>query len=723
MVPTGRRSLISILHRIILSALLCGCGGILSAADTTLPLLTNVAQIKRLTKKQATEGYSARLHGVVTYVNAHAGLAFLMDSTGGTFFKADNTNHAGFLDLARGDRVIIDGEIRPGQFVPSISGMDNGPVQVRKVGHQELGLPRRLEHYELTNPVNHSEWVELTGIVRSLTDSHQRYGTNQIALKISNSAGLVEAIVHAPEEMRDRFTDLLGAVVRCRGIYQSISGWGRLRGVRLLMEDYNGITVVDPGVSSFDRLPIRDIGTILRFEPGSTTRQRIHGTVTYTDRGRGFFVHDDSKTVWVETPQSDPVWPGMGVQVVGFPTEKDGYPALFNAVFEVLGEGQRPAPFSFSVMSGLSGVYHGRLVRIEGTVTDTLMHRGSQNLLLRAEDDFFQVRLLQNKSIPLAELPQPGSVVEVVGICFNEFRRKRQLLSDTDKRFDVVSFRILLQSPADIIILKKPPFWTIKRIIWASLFLLGALALALSWISALHRQVNHQTTIIEAKLARETVMDERTRIARELHDTLEQELAGIQMQLDAASGNLEKAPDSAKETLDQARALLRHSRQETRRSVWDLRSTALETGSLQYAFTEVLDMLHGQSDVDIKINTLGTPLRLPTSIEANVLRIGQEAVSNSLAHGQPKTVRILLEYHETGITLKITDDGDGFDTSGPKAARLGHFGLIGMRERARKIGGDLEIQSSPGEGTTISLTVSIPPGTTTVSKPKKELTA
>jgi signal transduction histidine kinase len=724
MVPPGRPSFTSLLHRFII-AVISICGVTMSpAADPSLPVLTNVAQIKRLTDSQAELGYPARLQGVVTYFNGPAGLAFLQDGTGGTFFSIGSTNHPESLQFDRGDLIVIDGETLPGQFVPSISGWNEGPVKARKLGIQPLPAPRRLEPYELANPVNHSEWVEITGIVYSMNVARERFGTNHLAIEISNSAGSFEAVVHAPETVRDRFTDLLGAVVRCRGIYESISGhFRRLIGIRLLVQDFNDITVVDPGTAYFERLPIRQINSILQFEPGATTRQRVRGTVTYTDPGRGFFMHDTSGALWVDTPQKESVWPGKHVQVVGFPTGKGGFPSLSDAFFEVLGMSNRPPALNTSMRGGVSGIYHGSLVRIRGTVADTLMQPGSQNLLLRADDSFFQVRLLRNKEIPLAELPERGSVLEVTGICFNEFRRKRELATDSEKRFRAVSFHLLLQSPEDIRVISKPPFWSIERVIWATLFLIGALASALAWINALRRQVTRQTLIIEDKIARETVMEERTRIARELHDTLEQELAGIQMQLDAASGHLKLAPDSAKETLDMARALLRHSRHETRRSVWDLRSTALETGNLQRAFAEVLDMVHGESTADIKINTVGSPIRLSTSAENNILRIGQEAVNNSLEHAQSKSIRILLEYHETAITLKITDDGAGFDTTGPEAKREGHFGLIGMRERARKVGGHLEIWSAPGEGTTISLTVPLPRGTTPVRQTEEELKA
>ena len=240
----------------------------------------------------------------------------------------------------------------------------------------------------------------------------------------------------------------------------------------------------------------------------------------------------------------------------------------------------------------------------------------------------------------------------------------------------------------------------------------------MAWIHALRRQVERQTLFIEDKLERETVMEERTRIARELHDTLEQELAGIQMQLDAASGNLGTAPEVAAETLDMARAMLRHSRNETRRSVWDLRSTALETGDLESAFQEVMSMLHGQNpDVKISITCRGERKRLPTQIENNMLRIAQEAVNNAVEHARPKHIKIALDYQPASVTLRVSDDGTGFAPGHERSAKDGHFGLAGMRERARKIKGRITIESKPDAGTLVALTV--PHAFDTASKPNK----
>jgi len=472
------------------------------------------------------------------------------------------------------------------------------------------------------------------------------------------------------------------------------------------VSDWSDLRVEDPGIHAFAEIPVRPVSSVLKFQPGARPRQRVAGVVTMDDPRRGFYLADRTGWLWVETSQKDPVWPGVMVHAVGFPTDRAGFPALQNAVFAVVGETNQPNPLAIGAAGAISGIYHGAPVKMQGKVVDHLIQPDTQNMLLEADTHFFEVRLVSDRITQLPDLPAINSVVDVTGICVNEFRRVAGRISTNDFRHKSVSFHIHVRSPKDIEIVSPPPFWTTPRVLWALAFIAAALVASIAWIQALRNQVDRQTSLIEDKLERETITDERTRIARELHDTLEQELAGIQMQLDAAAGNLTTAPAVAADTLDIARAMLRHSRNETRRSVWDLRSTALETGDLKSAFDEVMEMLHGKNDaVRVLVKCTGATRRLPAKIENNMLRIGQEAVNNAVEHGRPELVKIALDYQPASVTLRVSDDGAGFSPNRARSASDGHFGLAGMRERARKIGGTIGIDSRPGSGTVITLSV------------------
>jgi signal transduction histidine kinase len=146
----------------------------------------------------------------------------------------------------------------------------------------------------------------------------------------------------------------------------------------------------------------------------------------------------------------------------------------------------------------------------------------------------------------------------------------------------------------------------------------------------------------------------------------------------------------------------RHSMIEARRSVWDLRCHLLEDGDLVSAMSQITEPLV-REDADVRVNIIGTPVRLSGRIEMNLLRIGQEAVANALKHGQARHVDIELQYAPESVRLTVKDDGSGFDPSASSPA--GHFGLLDMRERAQSMNSRLEIASEAAFGTRITVNV------------------
>jgi len=690
----------------VLGMLLILIGGHhIQGAEQALPLITTAIQVKQLQQGEAEKGYPVRVRGIITYFNNTANIAFVQDSTGGTMFvpRAAARPHPSVLH--RGQHVEVTGITTPSRFTPFIAGNSNSAARVKRLPDAALPPPRHLESDELGNPVHDSTWVQLKGVVREIETAEEEFGPGQYEAIVSTAGDSIRAIIPAVSEQSA--TSLIGAVVTLRGVYDVIATpYGKRLGLRLLVQDFTDLSVNSPGMSFFSNLPIKPLKSILKLEPGTTSRARVKGVVTLDAPGRGFYLQNEGAWLWVDADQRKPVWAGQVVEVVGFPSNSKGFPMLQNSIFQVMGSSTLPLPVDITSRAALSSVYHGARVSIRAKVIDRLSQPGYQTLVVEAHDEIFQARLIRPGSAPPVELPDEKSVVDITGICVNEFRRESVINPETDKPFRSISFHLLIRDFHDLKIVARPPFWTTQHITWALIGLGGALTLTLAWVLSLRRQVVRQTGLIEDKMARETVMEERTRIARELHDTLEQELAGIQMQLDAASGHIEKSPLIARETLDMARSLLKHSRTETRRSVWDLRSTALESGSLKIAFQEIVNMMNESHRATIEIHSSGEPVRLPTSVENNMLRIGQEAVNNALDHAAAKVINISLTYLAECVSLAVQDDGAGFDVGQAPTTQNGHYGITGMRERARKIGGEIQIESNPGSGTEIELSVS-----------------
>jgi signal transduction histidine kinase len=217
----------------------------------------------------------------------------------------------------------------------------------------------------------------------------------------------------------------------------------------------------------------------------------------------------------------------------------------------------------------------------------------------------------------------------------------------------------------------------------------------------------------------QAVLNERSRLGRELHDTLEQGLAGISLQLEAVSGSLDTSPEAARRSLDVARQMLRYSEEEARRSVADLRSQALETLGLAGALTDMVQqMTHGTgAHADVRVE--GVPQRLDASQEHHLLRIGLEALTNALKHSGARWIAITLRFRELATDLSVEDDGRGLEPGALDVRDGRRFGLQGIRERVDKLGGALQIDSSPGAGTRLAVTIPTgPPRAGEISSPR-----
>jgi len=198
---------------------------------------------------------------------------------------------------------------------------------------------------------------------------------------------------------------------------------------------------------------------------------------------------------------------------------------------------------------------------------------------------------------------------------------------------------------------------------------------------------------------RNAIVPERTRFARDIHDTLAQGFTGIMMQLNAAGQRLEGDATDARAHIEKARELATASLEEARRSVSALRIDPL-SGSLLGAIEQIGRKLTSDSGVRLDTELEGQPYALPDQCEANLLRIAQEALTNAVRHSGTERLGIRLAYRTGSVVLEIGDRGRGMSGVEPAG-----FGVDGMRERTRQIGGEIQILSGPGRGTRIIVTV------------------
>jgi ligand-binding sensor domain-containing protein/signal transduction histidine kinase len=229
----------------------------------------------------------------------------------------------------------------------------------------------------------------------------------------------------------------------------------------------------------------------------------------------------------------------------------------------------------------------------------------------------------------------------------------------------------------------------------------------LALVGALLALAGYQMRVRQIRRRFSAVLVERNRMAREIHDTLAQGFVAIGLQVDAASNRMKESPDAAQEHLELAHKLIRSSLTEARRSVWELRQQALEGSNLAAALSRTAGEMTMGSSVKVDFRVRGTSQILPAVVESNLLRVGQEALANALKHAAPNNILLELRFNNGHVGIRIKDDGRGFRAESAPTADSGHFGLVGMAERAQQLGGRLSLKSSPGEGTEVELEVPI----------------
>lgn len=718
--PFSPSPIVNALHicRFLLSGGVISGATIAFSADAELPLLTTVQQVRQLSPEEAARGYPVKLQGVITYFAAGQPFRFLQDATGGTYFSSPYSGPEDEAGIAPGAIVEVEGMTVPGRFVPHVGRGDQPTVRWRRLGHGPLPPARRVSIGELADPQFHSDYIEVSGVVRQvrsrdLPDAR----TKVVSIKIGSNASAFTAQYFDPRGVALLPERFIGARVTVRGVYSSTFNEKRqMVGFRLFVDPLHGLAVDRLGPAQpLHELPETPISALMKFrgETRETSLVRTTGTVTHVQAGRGIYLENGEHGVWVESDEEvAALRPGARAGVTGFPALGPWNPVLKDAIIRVEREGTLDAPRSITANDARTGSFDCRRVMLEATVIEVFEHGDTPGAVLQQADAMFVARLTGSTAGETLAGLLPGSIVQVTGICLNQrpagsWAAFEAGYYDSLVRPQRPDFRLLVASAQDFRVVRPPDWWTPERI-WIALGALAVAALAiLGWNVSLRRRVSAQTRIIRAQAAREAVHEDRTRIARELHDTLEQELTGIAVQLDAVNDRLPESPPAAASALTTARALLRHTRTEARRSVWDLRAALLDEGDLASALRATARYLEGGPE--IVVETEGEGRRLPSALENNLLRIATEAMTNAVKHAAARRIVVRLSFAADEVGLEVSDDGRGFDASRAMTLAAGHFGWLGIRERTERIGGTLAVHSTPGGGTSVSVHVRLTP--------------
>jgi PAS domain S-box-containing protein len=479
------------------AACLLLCAASLAAADApALEELHTAERVRRLTPEQAALHYPVRLRGTITFFDQPQFFRFVQDETAGVyFFLDDSTNNP---RLAAGQLVEIEGEANPGEYAPIIVPRH---ITILGQGTYPPAIPASFE--QVASGQNDSQFVEVRGIVRS---AHPDEQTKYFFIEIATGGGRLTAL--ARELPVARSEDLADSIVRARGV--CITRFNRQRQLfdtRLLVPRPEDLVVELPARSDPFSVPTQPIGSLLKFAPEGSYghRVKVSGIVISPTRDSAMYIQDETEGLCVKTAQSGSLHVGDRVEVVGFPAKGEYTPLMQDAVFRTVETGQPPKPDPVTADEALIGTHDCRLVRIEATVLDRARRSREQFLVLDADRFIFDAYLERPPGGAEFASLRNGSKVAVTGVCLietgNEWR--------AGPEWRAKSFRILMRSPEDVVVLKRPPWWTLEKLLWA-VALLGVVVLgALTWVAVLRRRVRQQTGIISQKLQQEAALKER----------------------------------------------------------------------------------------------------------------------------------------------------------------------------------------------------------------------
>ena len=661
--------------------------GMSLAAQTTpssLPTLIHVEQVRRLTPEQARIGYPVRIRGVVTG-DVPAPDFFVQDDSAGIYVEG---SHGPQFRHVLGERVEVEGITGPGRFAPVIREQTT-----HVLGPGTLPKAHLYSFSELANGQQDSQWVQVRGIVQSVSIDRTSWNEPTLAMNVASGGGQFK--LRVPTANDQDLSSWINSEVLIEGVCGSLFNSERqLVGVLFYVPRLSFIRVE----TAAREVPFAGL---LRFSPGQGPRQRVRvrGVVTYQEHGSALFLQSQQKGLRVLTTQDIQLTPGDIVDVLGFPSLGESAPVLEDAVVDRVGHELPPEPLALDLTVPWERT-DGALVTTDATLLQRDVRPDGLNLVLQRGDTVFAATLQPGNDSESDRLLSisPNSQVRVSGIC---------LVRNGGMWRVPQSFRLLLRSPQDLIVVHAPSWWNLRHTLWLLGITAAVLLIVIAWVVVLGRRLREQMAVIRQKLRRGAVLEERNRIARELHDTLEQELVGITMQLDLAVDCFTQAPQIAQRAMDTARNMSRHSMIAARRSVWDLRCHLLENGDLASALKHVTEALANRGGVQIETHISETPCQLPAPVEINLLRIGQEALTNAVKHGMSKHIVLQLHYDPEKVRLEIRDDGRGFSAEDALLARNGHFGLLDMKERAQALGCSLQVSSQPGQGTKITVEVPI----------------
>ena len=462
----------------------------LPARRANLPdLLTNVADILKLRRADASQRIPVRLRGVITYADAGWRNGFLQDRGGGIYFDLAQKG------VRSGQWVELTGVTGAGGFAPEVI-----ETSVQVLGTTNLPPAIKVELTDVADGHLDAQWIELDGVVRQVgsRDGH-------VSLSLMTRKGRFAALIPDLLDQPELPTHLIDALVSVKGACTSeLNDRRQVRGITLNVPRLDLVRVLEPAPENPFLIEATPIASVATFDPDRLAgrRVKVSGQVTLRIPGEGFVLQDATGGIRIQASQTNEVQIGDVLDVLGFPSLREFSPGLEEALFRRTGTGVAPPALKITAAQILQhGTNDSQVVQLLARLVQSVSRSVNPQLVLQDGPIIFTARLETPVSGQEVPALQSGSRIRLTGVCSIQGNQQRE----------PYAFHVLLRRPKDLELLESPPWWTLRHTLTLAGGMLLVIITALAWIALLRRRVRVQTEVIRQKLEVEAALEARYR--------------------------------------------------------------------------------------------------------------------------------------------------------------------------------------------------------------------
>ena len=474
-----------------LAVFLCQTRTLHASEKIKIPsILTTCRSVHHLTVDEANRHHPVRLHAVVSYYEIAS------DATGPTLFVVDESGSV-FVALAESPATpLVPGDLV--ELTGVSSGADYAPVVAhgvtRVIGRSRLQEAAPLVGIgDMLSGAKDGQWVAIEAVVHAV-----HFDGVAATLDLFMQGGMI--LGRAPIEPGVDYSHLIDAKIRLRGNAAPLYNHKQqVTGGMINFPGMNSLRVEQPAILDPFSLEISPVTQLLRYTPDQDIPHRVHlrGRVTLFWPGRMLCLHDAGGNVCAQVTQTSPVPLGTWIDIIGFPNVGEFSPTLIDATFKTIGQNELVTPVKLNTDQALRDQYDGELISMEGKVLGEDSGAADPTIILSSGKNSFSIVFAKDARMQLNH-PENGSLVRVTGICSIQ---SDGTADPSRAGFPIAqSFRLLLRSPSDLVILQKPSWWNAVHTLRVLALALALTLYALFRVVLLSRRVHHQTGIIQTQL-------------------------------------------------------------------------------------------------------------------------------------------------------------------------------------------------------------------------------